>query len=341
MAKETSDPATWHWTAADKLFLELVRQAHAREHSRDHRRRVQSHGPRFLCVRRSCASSRPSRRTAIGTSCSVSTIRPRRRTSFATRAGGASTRCRSSPTTKRATIFTRARSSTSSTARARWMDPNGDGDPADGIDGWRLDVANEVPTGFWRDWHEHARQINPECYTVAEVWDDARQLPRRRRLLGDDELPRLLVSGEGLFDRRGARAERRGAASWTSGATAIRAPMQYALQNLMDSHDTDRLASMIVNAGRRPYAQPDRFDYDIDVSPRYVPDYDVRKPNDRERRVQRLVALLQMTYVGPPMIYYGTEAGMWGADDPCDRMPMVWPELTYEPQQADPLTVSA
>ena len=111
-------------------------------------------------------------------------------------------------------------------------------------------------------------------------------------------------------------------------------PVQYALQNLIDSHDTDRLASMIVNAGRRPYAQPDRFDYDIDVSPRYVPAYDVRKPNDDERRVQRLVALLQMTYVGPPMIYYGTEAGMWGADDPCDRMPMVWPDTLYEPQQA-------
>ena len=64
----------------------------------------------------------------------------------------------------------------------------------------------------------------------------------------------------------------------------IREPMQYALQNLIDSHDTDRLASMIVNAGRRPYAQPERFDYDIGVSPRYVPSYDVRKPNDRERR---------------------------------------------------------
>ena len=105
----------------------------------------------------------------------------------------------------------------------------------------------------------------------------------------------------------------------------------------MDSHDTDRVASMIVNAGRRPYKQPDRFDYDINVSPRYVADYDVRKPNERERRIQRLVALMQMTYVGPPMIYYGTEAGMWGADDPCDRQPMVWPELTYDPQQADPL----
>ena len=44
-----------------------------------------------------------------------------------------------------------------------------------------------------------------------------------------------------------------------------------------------------------------------------------------------------MTYVGAPMIYYGTEAGMWGGDDPCDRMPMVWPDMTYDPQQADPL----
>lgn len=27
---------------------------------------------------------------------------------------------------------------------------------------------------------------------------------------------------------------------------------------------------------------------------------------------------------------------MWGADDPCDRMPMVWPEMAFAPQQADP-----
>ena len=54
------------------------------------------------------------------------------------------------------------------------------------------------------------------------------------------------------------------------------------------------------------------------------------------RRVQRLVALLQMTYVGPPMIYYGTEAGMWGADDPCDRMPMVWPEMKLRSEDMVP-----
>ena len=30
MATETADPATWKWTSADKLFLDLLREAHAR-----------------------------------------------------------------------------------------------------------------------------------------------------------------------------------------------------------------------------------------------------------------------------------------------------------------------
>jgi glycosidase len=37
--------------------------------------------------------------------------------------------------------------------------------------------------------------------------------------------------------------------------------------------------------------------------------------------------VVQMTYVGSPMIYYGDEAGMWGATDPDDRQPMIWKEL--------------
>ena len=34
-----------------------------------------------------------------------------------------------------------------------------------------------------------------------------------------------------------------------------------------------------------------------------------------------------MTYVGAPMIYYGDEVGMWGADDPSNRKPMLWKDL--------------
>ena len=37
-----------------------------------------------------------------------------------------------------------------------------------------------------------------------------------------------------------------------------------------------------------------------------------------------------MTYVGAPMIYYGDEVGMWGANDPDCRKPMLWPDVSYE-----------
>ena len=52
----------------------------------------------------------------------------------------------------------------------RWLDPNSDGDLSDGIDGFRLDVAEMVPLGFWRDYRRFVRSINPNAYLVGEVW---------------------------------------------------------------------------------------------------------------------------------------------------------------------------
>ncbi len=97
---------------------------------------------------------------------------------------------------------------------------------------------------------------------------------------------------------------------------------------------------MIVNAGKAEYLRPARFDYDVGerCSSRHYPEYDVSKPTEAHRRIQRLIALWQMTYVGPPMVYYGTEAGMWGGDDPDDRMPMFWDDLgEYATRSSHPL----
>ncbi len=44
-----------------------------------------------------------------------------------------------------------------------------------------------------------------------------------------------------------------------------------------------------------------------------------------------------MTYIGAPMIYYGDEAGMWSADDPDCRKPMLWPELLYANEISHPM----
>jgi glycosidase len=104
----------------------------------------------------------------------------------------------------------------------------------------------------------------------------------------------------------------------------------------MDSHDTDRLASMIVNGEGTVYENPAEIEFNKNDSPRSSQSYKIRKPNERERSIQRLIVLLQMSYVGAPMIYYGDEAGMWGAGDPDDRMPMIWRDVTYEPQSNDP-----
>src|SRR5699024_1102189 len=41
-----------------------------------------------------------------------------------------------------------------------------------GIDGWRLDVADEITTpGFWEEFRQRVRAINPEAWIVAEIWE--------------------------------------------------------------------------------------------------------------------------------------------------------------------------
>ena len=57
---------------------------------------------------------------------------------------------------------------------------------------------------------------------------------------------------------------------------------------------------------------------------------------EKEMRKHYLIAGLQMTLPGAPMIYYGDEAGMWGGDDPDCRKPMVWPGVNYETETTDP-----
>jgi glycosidase len=335
MADETSDPKSWHWTAADKLFLEMLRQAHARgirviidgvfNHTgRDFfafadllKKQADSPYKDWYLVQTFDDPSTPQNEFRYRGWWGVESL-----PEFADDADRSD--LNAGP---KQYVFD---------VTARWMDPDDNGDPSDGIDGWRLDVANEVPTGFWKDWHQHVRRLNPDAYTVAEVWDDASRFLADARFTATMNYYGFSMPAKGyLIDNVLTPSE---AVLQLSGRrTAYAEPMQRSLLNLIDSHDTDRLSSMIVNAGRRPYEQPAKFDYDTGVSPRYATDYDVRKPTDAERRIQRMVALLQMTYVGAPMIYYGTEAGMWGADDPCDRMPMVWPELTYAAQAADPL----
>lgn len=222
-------------------------------------------------------------------------------------------------------------------ASRRWMDPNGDGDPADGIDGWRLDVVQDVPVKFWKEWNAFIRTVNPDAYTVAEFWDEASPLLEEGNFSAVMNYHGFAYPVKGfLIDGQLTASEF--ARELDARREVYSRPRAYALQNLIDSHDTPRVASMIVNARQGNYLRPERNDYDVNevVSRRRSTPFQVQKPTAEQRQLQRLVALFQMVYVGPPMIYYGTEAGMWGGDDPSNRMPMVWPEKTYEPQTGRP-----
>lgn len=143
-----------------------------------------------------------------------------------------------------------------------------------GIDGWRLDTADEVSHNFWREARRRVKAANPEALLVGEVWYDARPW------LGGDQLDTVMnYSFHGAvadFFARGTLTARQFSQrlAWTRGR--YRWPAWQILWNLIGSHDTARF---LTEAGG-------------DVA-----------------RV-RLAVLFQFTYPGVPYIYYGDEVGM-------------------------------
>jgi cyclomaltodextrinase len=334
---ETADPSTWKWTAADKLFLELVQKAHERG-IRIVIDGVFNHTGRdffaFRDIRMNGEKSPYGEWYYIRSFDNPGTRRNELRykgwAGFFTLPEFRDTEDGSDlhPGPKKY-IFDSTK---------RWMDPNGDGDPSDGIDGWRLDVSEEVPDKFWRDWNEYVFTLNPEAITVAEVWNNASEylkrtgfsatmnyfafsVPVKAYLIDNSIKPSSF--GQMLDERRGQ----------------LPVPTQLAMWNLTDSHDTPRLAQMIVNRNRTgQYLNGEKYDYDeaTTVSARDNDEYELREPNAEERAIQKLITLFQVTYVGAPMFFYGVEAGLWGGDDPDCRKPMPWPDLQMETEKTDP-----
>ncbi len=160
----------------------------------------------------------------------------------------------------------------------RWMAPNGN--PKDGVNGWRLDVPNEVPHPFWRNWRKLVKSINPEAYLVGEIWDTATPW-----LQGDEfdavmnyQFAKTVVKF--FINKKLAITP----VQFDSTLKAVRDSypdsVNYAMQNLLDSHDTDRLESMIAN--------PDR-DYNSGDSPRNNPQYNISKPDAAAIQHQELI----------------------------------------------------
>ena len=199
----------------------------------------------------------------------------------------------------------------------RWMDPNANGDPSDGVDGWRLDVAPEIDVVFWREWRALVKSINPDAVTIGEIWFDAGP-----KYFGGEAFDGQMnypfafeaVRWLGSPAEVGANELHR-----TMKIVFAHAPQNDLVQfNLLDSHDTERVASMMANPGRG-------YDQGARLHDNPAPGYDPVADDHALRRVV-LGAALMATWPGAPMIYYGDEYGMNGADDPDNRRPVPWPD---------------
>ncbi|MCC7430243.1 glycoside hydrolase family 13 protein [bacterium] len=210
----------------------------------------------------------------------------------------------------------------------RWMKPNGKVE--NGIDGWRLDVAFCVPHDFWKDWRKHVKSINTEAYLTAEVIEPVSEL---KPYLQGDEFDAVMnynfafASSEFFIDEKTRISVTEFDKLLVDLRNAFTSSVAYGMQNLFGSHDTHRIGSAVANPDIGKYRNWGDF---FGKSKGENQNYDVRKPNEEQIKKQKLFVIFQMTYVGSPMIYYGDEAGIWGANDPCCRKPMIWEDLRYK-----------
>jgi glycosidase len=210
----------------------------------------------------------------------------------------------------------------------RWLAP--DGDVTNGIDGFRLDVADHIGLGFWRDYRKFVRSVQPEAYLIGEIWWE--QWP--------DELmnPVPFTSGD-VFDAvmfyQSYRPARYFFAKTISEIDAAQLKdslefqwnrllpaNRYAMMNTSSTHDTPRLLSDFYN--------PNKYKYH--ANPNEDKDYKTGKPDAETYKRLQLYLVHLFTSIGTPQIWNGEEMGMWGADDPNCRKPLMWKEIKFDPE---------
>ncbi|MEM1369937.1 MAG: glycoside hydrolase family 13 protein [Cyanobacteria bacterium P01_H01_bin.15] len=176
-----------------------------------------------------------------------------------------------------------------------------------GIDGWRLDVPNEITVpGFWSEFRDRIKAINPDAYIVGEIWRDAQPW-----LQGDqfDGVMNYVFTGPTIAFTAQERVLSEQVAGMhydpmpTLDAPSYQAKVEALLDrhpweitlaqlNLLDSHDTARLLSIV----------------------------------EDDRPTVFLATLLLFTFPGAPCIYYGDEVGLPGRRDPDCRRGFPSPE---------------
>lgn len=173
-----------------------------------------------------------------------------------------------------------------------------------GMDGWRLDVPNEIDDdAFWQEFRRRCRAVNPEAYLVGEIWtgaerwlrgdifDGVMNYPLTRAIFGlvgrDIDRGELAKSGLAAIDPLNAHGF---AAEVERQLNAYPQEAVHSQLNLLGSHDTPRVRTSLGN----------------------------------DLAALRQAWLLLFAFPGAPCVYYGDEIGLQGGHDPHCRAGMPW-----------------
>ena len=186
-----------------------------------------------------------------------------------------------------------------------------------GIDGFRLDVADELPDEFLKLLYDRVKQLRPDALVLGEVWEDASSKTaygKRRTYFTNAELDSVMnypYRTAILNFMRGFDSGR--AFKETVMSIAENYPPQVVAcnMNLLGTHDTPRILTALVD------------------------DFDGSREEKAKRHLSRnqwevaherllMASFLQYMLPGCPSIYYADEAGMEGYKDPFNRRPYPW-----------------
>lgn len=156
------------------------------------------------------------------------------------------------------------------------------------VDGWRLDVANELDDGFLRAFRASVKAAKSDALIVGEVWENA------AHYLGGDMLDSAMNYDFRRYCRRFFAEQTVDAETFDTNVSTLLLRYNenalFAQLNLLDSHDVSRFLSLCGGKTER----------------------------------MELAVLLQMTFSGMPCVFYGDEKGLCGESEQEYRRPMAW-----------------
>lgn len=187
-----------------------------------------------------------------------------------------------------------------------------------GADGWRLDVADELPIDFVNLLIKKIKSVNKDALVIGEVWEDASTKVSygelRPYLLGDqldgtmnypfmNAIIAYVRDGDEKFFKDTVQSILENYPKETV----------YCLMNSLGTHDTVRIINALSDVRAHGWSKTHKLGYKL-------PDSEYEKA----KKKLYLASVLQFTLPGIPSIFYGDEAGLQGFDDPINRRPYPW-----------------